>query len=74
MAAHGAATWTKDEPRYGLFYKFNDRAAIYHGQEHRRPSDAAFAMMSEAQKCYFNRAYQAFGPPDNPRNEVPEFG
>ena len=72
--AHGAATWTNDEPRYGLFYKFNDRAAIYHGQEHRRPSDAAFAMMSEAQKCYFNRAYQAFGPPDNPRNEVPEFG
>lgn len=28
--AHNAASWQKNEPGYGLFYKFNDRAAIYH--------------------------------------------
>ena len=72
--AHGAASWTNDTPRYGLFYKFNDRAAVYHGQEHRRPSNAAFAQMSDAQKCYFNRAFQAFGPPENFANDKPEFG
>ena len=72
--AHGAASWQNDMPRYGLFYKFNDRAAIYHDQECRRPSDAAFAQMTDAQKCYFNRAFQAFGPSENPRNDVPQFG
>ena len=29
--------------------------------------------MTDNQKCYFNLAYQAFGPADNPRNEVPQF-
>ncbi|MFT5085796.1 MAG: ectoine hydroxylase-related dioxygenase (phytanoyl-CoA dioxygenase family) [Candidatus Latescibacterota bacterium] len=72
--AHGAASWQNDEPRYGLFYKFNDRAAIYHGQEPRRPSAEAFAQMTDAQKCYFNLAYQAFGPAENPRNDQPQFG
>ena len=27
----------------------------------------------DAQKCYFNLAYQAFGPPENPRNDQPQF-
>ena len=72
--AHGAASWQNDEPRYGLFYKFNDRAAIYHAQEPRRPSAAALAQMTDEQKCYFNLAYQAFGPPENPRNDRPQFG
>ena len=72
--AHGAASWQNDEPRYGLFYKFNDRSAIYHAQEPRRPSAEAFVQMTDNQKCYFNLAYQAFGPADNPRNEEPQFG
>lgn len=72
--AHGAASWQKDEPRYGLFYKYNDRAAIYHCQEHRRPPAKAFAMMTDEQKCYFNRAWQAFGPEGRHHNDVPEFG
>ncbi|MGA1196528.1 MAG: phytanoyl-CoA dioxygenase family protein [Candidatus Latescibacterota bacterium] len=72
--AHGAASWQNDTPRYGLFYKFNDRAAIYHAQEPRRPSAKAFAQMTDEQKCYFNLAYQAFGPPENPRNNLPQFG
>jgi hypothetical protein len=72
--AHGAASWQNDEPRFGLFYKFNDRASIYHDQEPRRPSAAAFAQMTDSQKCYFNRAYQAFGPAENPRNDRPSFG
>ena len=72
--AHGAASWQNDEPRYGLFYKFNDRSAIYHAQESRRPSAEAFVQMTDNQKCYFNLAYQAFGPADNPRNEEPQFG
>jgi hypothetical protein len=71
--AHGAASWQKDEPRYGLFYKYNDRAAIYHAQEPRRPSAEAFAQMTDSQKCYFNLAYQSFGPPDSPRNDQPQF-
>ena len=72
--AHGANTWQNDEPRYGLFYKYNDRSAIYHCQEIRRPSDPAFSLMTEEQKSYFNHAWQAFGPANNPRNEQPEFG
>ncbi len=72
--AHGANTWQNNEPRYGLFYKYNDRSAIYHCQEIRRPSDRSFSFMSKDQKSYFNNAWQAFGPVDNPRNEKPEFG
>ena len=72
--AHGAASWQNDEPCYGLFYKFNDRAATYHAQEPRRPSAAAFALMTDEQKCYFNLAYQAFGPAENPRNDLQHFG
>jgi hypothetical protein len=30
--------------------------------------------MTNAQKCYFNLAYQAFGPAENPRNDQPQFG
>ena len=30
--------------------------------------------MTDQQKCYFNLAYQAFGPPENPRNDQPQFG
>jgi hypothetical protein len=71
--AHGAASWQNEEPRYGLFYKFNDRAASYSAQEQRRPSAETFAQMTDAQKCYFNLAYQAFGPADNPRNDLPQF-
>jgi ectoine hydroxylase-related dioxygenase (phytanoyl-CoA dioxygenase family) len=72
--AHGANSWQDETPRYGLFYKYNDRAAIYHEQGHRRPSDEALAQMSDAQKCYFNSAWEAFGPVGRPRNDVPEFG
>ena len=49
-------------------------AAIYHAQEPRRPSAEALAQMTDNQKCYFNLAYQAFGPPENPRNDQPQFG
>lgn len=72
--AHGAASWQQSEPRYGLFYKYNDRAAIYHDQGHRRPSQAAFELMTDEQKCYFNTAWQAFGPNGRHTNNVPEFG
>ena len=71
--AHGANTWQLDEPRYGLFYKYNDRAAIYHDQTSRRPSQEAFDLMTDEQKCFFNHAWEAFGHA-NPRNDVPEFG
>lgn len=72
--AHGAASWQNDEPRYGLFYKFNDRATIYHAQEPRQPSAEAFALMTDNQKCYFNLAYQSFGPEANRNNDQPQFG
>jgi hypothetical protein len=73
--AHGAGSWQRDDvPRYGLFYKYNDRAAIYHEQGSRRPSDAALAMMTDEQRCYFNTAWQAFGPDGRNRNDAPEFG
>jgi len=29
--------------------------------------------MTEEQKCYFNTAWQAFGPEGRHRNDVPEF-
>jgi hypothetical protein len=72
--AHGAASWQRDAPRYGLFYKYNDRAAIYHDQNIRRPDPEAFAMMTDEQKCYFNTAWEAFGPENRHKNNVPEFG
>jgi len=73
--AHGAATWQRDDaPRYGLFYKYNDRSAIYHDQGHRRPGQAAFDLMTDAQKCFFNTAWQAFGPGNRHTNDVPDFG
>ena len=73
--AHGAASWQReDEPRYGLFYKYNDRAAIYHEQSNRRPSDDALTMMTDAQRYYFNTAWQAFGPGGRLTNDVPEYG
>ena len=71
--AHGANTWQFDESRYGLFYKYNDRAAIYHCQENRRPSEKALEMMTEEQKCFFNYAWEAFGPTESNRNDVPDF-
>ena len=71
--AHGAASWQGDEPRYGLFYKYNDRAAIFHDQNLRRPGKQAFDLMTDAQKCFFNTAWQGFGPAGRNRNDVPEF-
>ena len=55
--AHGAASWQHETPRYGLFYKYNDRAAVYHDQNNRRPSKRAFDQMTNAQKCFFNTAW-----------------
>ena len=71
--AHGANSWQEDEPRVGLFYKYNDRAAVYHDQACRRPSPAALAKMTDERKCYFNTAWEAFGAKSK-RNIVPEFG
>jgi len=71
--AHGAASWQHEMPRYGLFYKYNDRAAIYHDQNNRRPSKGAFDQMTDAQKCFFNTAWQSFGPEGRHRNDVAEF-
>ena len=36
--AHGAASWQGDEPRYGVFFKYNDRAATYGYRPYRLPS------------------------------------
>lgn len=73
--AHGAATWQReDQPRYGLFYKYNDRAAIFHDQSIGRPEQEAFDLMTDEQKCFFNTAWQAFGPGGRHSNNVPEFG
>ena len=37
-------------------------------------SKQAFEQMTDAQKCFFNTAWQAFGPEKRHRNDVPEFG
>jgi hypothetical protein len=70
--AHGANSWQKDEPRYGLFYKFNDRSAVYHDVCANGPTQKAIDQMTDEQKCYFNRAFQAFGTEKNRNNTVPE--
>ena len=72
--AHGANVWQGDEPRYGLFYKYNDRSAIYHCQQRLRPGAEAFAHMTVEQKCFFNTAWQAFGQTRDGHNSEPEFG
>jgi hypothetical protein len=72
--AHGANVWQQDEPRYGLFYKYNDRSAIYHRQDIRLPSQEAFDQMTDNQKCFFNTAWEAFGNTESGRNDVPEYG
>ena len=70
--AHGANRWQADEPRYGLFYKYNDRAATYHWQRDRIPGPETMARLTDAQRAFFNSAWEAFGPEDNFRNELPE--
>ena len=70
--AHGAASWQHETARYGLFYKYNDRAAIYHDQNGKRPSQRAMDQMTDAQKCFFNTAWQSFGPEGRHHNDVPE--
>jgi len=69
---HGASKWQEDVPRYGLFYKYNDRAAIYHDQRSLIPSEEALEMMTDEQKCYFNTAWEAFGPVGQAGNNVPD--
>ncbi len=70
--AHGANRWQADEPRYGLLYKYNDRAATYHWQPDRIPGPETMATLTDAQRAFFNTAWEAFGPEDNFRNELPE--
>ncbi len=72
--AHGANRWQADEPRYGLFYKYNDRAASYHYQhsDGRIPGAETMARLTPAQRAFFNSPWEAFGPEDNFRNELPE--
>lgn len=75
--AHGAASWRRDDPRYSLFFKYNDRAATYGYPEERRPTESTLALMSENQRTFFNRAWSANvdGKPEgNPSNTKPEFG
>ena len=60
--AHGANRWQADEPRYGLFYKYNDRAATYHYQRDRIPGPETMAKLTDAQRAFFNSAWEAFGP------------
>ncbi len=71
--AHGAASWQGKEPRYGLFYKYNDRSAAYQDLGQARPSAKALAAMSDEQKCYFNTVFEAFGPADNFATTKPNF-
>ena len=63
-----------DEPRYGPFYKYNDRAASYHYQhsDGRIPGPETMARLTDAQRTFFNSPWEAFGPEDNYRNELPE--
>ena len=70
--AHGANTWQAEEPRYGLFYKYNDRAATYHYPNLRRPGVQVMATLTANQRSFFNTTWEAFGPPDNFHNEQPE--
>jgi hypothetical protein len=75
--AHGAAIWQEEEPRYSLFFKYNDRAAVYGYPEERRPIESTFALMNENQRSFFNRAWSANvdgKPANNPSNTKPEFG
>ncbi len=75
--AHGAASWQEEEPRYSLFFKYNDRAATYGYPEERRPTDSTFALMNDNQRSFFNRAWSANvdgKPTNNPSNTKPEFG
>lgn len=71
--AHGAASWQNDTPRYGLFLKYNDRAAAFHCQSP-RPGKDVLDMMTDNQKSFFNTAWQAFGPDGRMKNDLPEFG
>ena len=70
--AHGAASWQGDEPRYGVFYKYNDRAATYGYRPYRLPSKETLAKLTPEQRVFFNGAWEAFGPDDNPHNEYAE--
>ena len=70
--AHGANTWQAEEPRYGLFYKYNDRAATYHHPDEHIPRAQVMAALTPVQRTFFNTTWEAFGPPGNRHNELPE--
>lgn len=70
--AHGANRWHADEPRYGLFYKYNDRATNYHWQHELIPGPDTMAKLTDKQRAFFNSAWEAFGPENNFYNELPE--
>ena len=70
--AHGAASWQGDEPRYGVFYKYNDRAATYGYRPYRLPTKETLAKLTPEKRIFFNGTWEAFGPEDNPHNEHAE--
>ena len=71
--AHGAGSWQREEPRYGLFYKYNDRAAVFHCQRDRLPNQETLEQMTDAQRCFFNVAWESFGPEGDRTNSRPDF-
>ena len=70
--APGGAPWQGEEPRDALFYRYNDRASAYFYRPDRLPNDETLAALNDDRRIPFNTVYQAFGPTDNPNNEVPE--
>ncbi len=70
--AYGAASWTADEPRYGVFYKYQDRTAMYHWRENILPQPETLASRSKEGQAYFDTPWEAFGPDSNPNNDLAE--
>ncbi|MCJ8329446.1 MAG: hypothetical protein HRT89_21975 [Lentisphaeria bacterium] len=52
--------------------KNSDRAANYHDQRNHVSTKDALGMMTDEQKCYFNAAWEAFGPAGQAGNTMPD--
>lgn len=65
---HGARCWQKTEPRYGLFYKYNDLGARHMHPRNSPVTPEVLQQLTPQQRAFFAEPWRAGGPDSQPRN------
>ncbi len=68
---HGARSWREREPRYGLFYKYNDRGARHMHPRNSPATRTVIDRLSSHQRAFFADPWRTGGPVDAVRNSEP---